>query len=134
MTPAELGRELREGSGKFLRRRRGIVGLNLLSSAVLGGIALYQIGILKNPGFGAGKVDGSAQAYSIPDVPDGPLGMGLKVLGDAAFAGKLTVDECRNHHAFSLGSLITAGAAFAAVPLAVPEVKTAIRHLKRVQA
>jgi hypothetical protein len=40
--PAELGRELREGSGFYLQRRRGILGLNLFTSAVLAGVALYQ--------------------------------------------------------------------------------------------
>lgn len=164
LTPGELGHQLREGSGDFLRRRRGILGLNLFSSAVLGGIALYQTGILKTlpdpgwRGFDAAKVNGSAQAYSILGVPDAllglfsfavtaclagmgsesrwrthpaiPIGMGLKVLADAAFAGKLTVDEIRKHHAFSVWSLLTAGATFAALPLAVPEVTMAMRQLK----
>ncbi|MEO7143474.1 MAG: vitamin K epoxide reductase family protein [Bryobacteraceae bacterium] len=167
-TPGQLGRELRQGSGEYLRRRRGIVGLNLFSCAVLGGIALYQTGILKSlpgprsRGFNAEKVNGSAQAYSILDVPDAllglfsfaataclagmgpenrwrthpaiPVGMGLKVLADAAFAGKLTLDECNKYHEFSPWSLLTAGAAFAALPLAVPEVAMAIRRLKRVNA
>jgi hypothetical protein len=47
LSPDQLGRELRTGSGPFLKQRRNILGLSLFSSAVLGGIALYQMGILK---------------------------------------------------------------------------------------
>ena len=72
----QLGRELRGGSSRFLKRRRNIVGLAFFSSAVLGGIALYQMGILKKlpgprwRGFDAEKVNGSAEAYSILAIPD----------------------------------------------------------------
>jgi hypothetical protein len=160
---AELGRELREGSSVYLKRRRGILGLNFFTCAVLAGVALYQTGILKKlpeprwRGFEAEKVNGSAEAYSILTVPDGLLGfasyaataclvgagagdrwrtrplfpvtMGLKLLTDAAFAGKLTLDECRKFGAFSLWSLAAACATFTALPLAVPEVKVALRQL-----
>ena len=159
-SPAELGRELRQGSSPFLRRRRGVLGLTLFSSLALAGVALYQTGILKRlpqprwRGFDAEKVNGSAQAYSILAIPDGLLGlasytltaclagagpenrlqtapwlpvvMGLKLLADAALVGKLTVDECRKFHAFSLWSLLAGGATFAALPLAIPEVKAAL--------
>jgi uncharacterized membrane protein len=162
-SPDELGRELREGSSGFLQQRRGILGLTLFSSAILAGVALYQIGIIKKlpqprwRGFNTEKVNGSAQAYSILAVPDGllglasyaitaclagagpegrsqtnswlPIAMGLKLLADAAFAGKLTLDECRKIRAFSLWSLLAAGATFAALPLAAPEVKQALRSL-----
>jgi uncharacterized membrane protein len=161
--PAELGRQLREGSGAFLRRRRGILGLALFSSAVLAEVALYQTGILKKlpqprwPGFDAEKVNGSAEAYSILEIPDGllgmasyaataclagagsvnrsrtkpllPVAMGLKLLVDAVFAGKLTLDEYKKFQAFSLWSLLVAGATFAAVPLAIPETKAAFHRL-----
>src|SRR4051794_4018939 len=91
-------------------------------------------------GFDTGKVNGSAQAYSILAIPDGlldfasyavtaclagagpedrsqinpwlPITMGLKLLTDAAFAGKLTLDECRKIRAFSLWSLLAAEATF----------------------
>jgi uncharacterized membrane protein len=162
-SPAELGRELREGTSPFLKRRRGILGLTLFSSAVLAGVALYQTGILKKlpqpswRGFDAEKVNGSAEAYSILTIPDGLLGfasyavtaclvgagseersrmnpwlpitMGLKLLADAAFAGKLTLDECRKFQAFSLWSLLAASATFAALPLALPEAKAALHQL-----
>lgn len=108
-------------------------------------------------GLDAEKVNGSAQAYSILGVPDallgfasyavtaciaglGPenrwqthplmaLGMGLKVIGDASLAGKLTWDECRKYHAFSLWSLLAAAATWTALPLAMPETKEALRRL-----
>jgi hypothetical protein len=160
---AELGRELREGSSLFLRRRRGILGLTFFSSAVLTGVALYQTGVLKKlpqprwRGFDTEKVNGSAQAYSILAIPDGLLGlasyavtaclvgagsddrsrikpllpitMGLKLFTDAVFAGKLTLDECRKFRAFSLWSLLAAGATFTALPLAIPETKAALHRL-----
>ena len=105
----------------------------------------------------AEKVNGSAQAYSILGTPDAllgfasyaataclagigvenrsqrhrwmPIGMGLKLLADAAFAGKLTLDEWRNYRAFSLWSLLAAAATWAALPLAIPEFKAALRQL-----
>ena len=108
-------------------------------------------------GFNAEKVNGSAQAYSIFGIPDAllglasyavtaclaglgpenrwqthpvmPIGMGLKVLADAAFAGKLTIDECRKYQAFSLWSVLIAAATFTALPLAIPEMKAALREL-----
>lgn len=163
LSPETLGRELRTGSSRFLKRRRSIIGLAFFSSAVLGGIALYQTGMLKKlpgprrRGFDAEKVNGSAQAYSILAIPDAllgltsygvtaclaglgpenrwqthplmPIGMGVKLLADAALAGKLTIDSCRKYHAVSLWSLLTAAATFAAVPLAVPEAKAALRSL-----
>ena len=162
--PAELGRELREGSGIYLKRRRGILGLTFFTSTVLAGVALYQTGIWKKlpeprwSGFDAEKVNGSAEAYSLLAVPDGllgfvsyavtaclagagpedrwratpllPVAMGLKLLADAAFAGKLTLDECRKFRAFSLWSLLAAGATFTALPFAVPEMKAALQQLR----
>lgn len=108
-------------------------------------------------GFNAEIVNGSAQAYSILGIPDAllglasyavtaclaglgpenrwhthpvmPIGMGLKALADAAFAGKLTMDECRKYHAFSLWSVLIAAATFTALPLAIPEMKAALREL-----
>jgi hypothetical protein len=70
VSPEELSADLREGSGRFLKNRRAIVGLSLFSAGVMGGIALYQMGILKRipepnwQGFDAEKVNGSAEAYS----------------------------------------------------------------------
>jgi uncharacterized membrane protein len=100
MTPEELGRELRDGSGTFLRRRRGIVGLSLFSVASMSLIALYQIGILKHvpepslPGFDADKVNGSAQAYEILQTPDAVLAVG-SYAATAALAAMGPPDRAR---------------------------------------
>lgn len=54
----------------------------MFSSAVLGGIALFQVGILKHlpdpplSHFHADAVHSSPQAYAIFGIPDGLLGMG----------------------------------------------------------
>lgn len=81
LSPAELSSDLREGSSKFLNYRRAIVGLSFFSGAVMGGIALYQIGILKRipephwPRLDAEKVNGSAEAYSHLATPDALLAL-----------------------------------------------------------
>jgi uncharacterized membrane protein len=81
LTPAELGSDLREGSSGFLKHRRFIAGLSLFSAGVMGGIALYQLGILKKipeprwSKFNAEKVNGSAEAYSHLATPDALLGL-----------------------------------------------------------
>jgi hypothetical protein len=165
LSPDQLGRELRTGSGPFLKQRRNILGLSLFSSAVLGGIALYQMGILKKlpeprwRGFNAEKIHGSAQAYSTLEIPDAllglasyavtaclagrgsgnrwrthpsmPIGMGIKLFADAAFAGKLTIEECRKFRSLSLWSLLVAVATFTALPLAIPETKAALGQCMR---
>ncbi len=164
LSPGLLGCELRRGSSPFLKRRRSIVGLAFFSSAVLGSIALYQMGVVKKlpgprwRGFDAEKVNGSAEAYSILATPDAllgltsygvtaclagmgpenrwrthplmPIAMGVKLLADAALAGKLTVDACRKYRSLSVWSLLAAAATFAALPLAIPEAKAAFRCLK----
>ncbi|MFL6350305.1 MAG: vitamin K epoxide reductase family protein [Bryobacteraceae bacterium] len=77
----ELSADLRDGSGPFLNGRRAIVGLSLFSAGVMGGIALFQMGILKKipeprwPSFDAEKVNGSAEAYSHLAMPDALLGL-----------------------------------------------------------
>ncbi len=81
LTPEELGRDLRQGYSSSLKRRRGIIGLTFFSCAVLGAVALYQIGIIKKlpepPGraFDTRKVNGSGEAYSIMKMPDAFLGI-----------------------------------------------------------
>jgi uncharacterized membrane protein len=79
--PVALAHDLRNGSSPYLRARRRIAGLSLFSSAILGVVALYQIGIVKRlpqpPGkaFDTKKVNGSVQAYSMASVPDAFLGL-----------------------------------------------------------
>lgn len=164
VSPEELSSDLREGSGTFLRLRRAIVGLSFFSAGVMGGIALYQMGILKKipepawSKFDAEKVNGSAEAYSHFATPDALLGlvsygataclagmgaqkrwethpwipitMAAKALLDAALAGKLTVDEWTKYRAFCFWCLLTAAASWAALPLAIPETKAALRGLR----
>lgn len=163
MTPEKLSRDLRDGYSPFLKQRRKIIGLAFFSCAVLGTVALYQIGILKklpeprSKFFDTGKVNGSGEAYSILATPDAflglasyavtaglaamgaenrsrthpwmAIGMGLKLLADAALAGKLTMDEFRKFKAFSLWSLLTALATWTALPFALPETKAALQQL-----
>ena len=91
LTPAELGRRLRQGDGLFLARRRAIAGLSLAAMGSLGVVALYQMGIIGHlsdpplPGFDADKVHGSAQAYAMLATPDAFLGLG-SYAGTAALA------------------------------------------------
>jgi uncharacterized membrane protein len=81
LSPEELSNDLREGSSRFLKCRRGVVGLSLFSVGVMGGIALYQMGILKGipqprlPGFDTDKVTSSPEAYSHLATPDALLGL-----------------------------------------------------------
>lgn len=73
--------DLRHSTAVTMECRRGIVGLSLFSSAVLGGIGLYQVGLLKRlpdpplPAFDAGRVNGSDEAYSHFETPDALLGL-----------------------------------------------------------
>lgn len=77
-----LSSELRQGSSGFLRKRRGVVGLSLVSLGSMAVITLYQMGILKHvpelplPALDADKVNGSAEAYRYLATPDAVLGIG----------------------------------------------------------
>ncbi len=109
-------------------------------------------------GFDAQAVNGSPQAYSLLATPDAFLGlasystsaclvaagsqtrwranpllpicMTAKLLADAAYAGKLTLDEMTKYRSFSIWSLSAAAATFAALPLALPECKAALKNLR----
>ena len=73
--------ELRTAAGPLVNNRRAIAGLSILSATVLGGIALFQVGILKHlpdppwPAFDADAVHGSPEAYRLLGTPDALLGM-----------------------------------------------------------
>ena len=108
LSPGTIDCGLRGGSSPFLRRRRSIVGLASLSSTVLGGIALYQMGVLKKlpgprwSGFDAEKVSRFSQAYSILALPDALLG--LTSYGVTACpAGMGPEDRWRTHPLIPLG-------------------------------
>lgn len=81
LTPEELGRDLRGGYSPALKRRRGVIGLSFFSCAVLGTVALYQIGLIKklpeprSRAFDTAKVNGSGEAYSLLATPDAFLGL-----------------------------------------------------------
>lgn len=165
MKPEELSEQLREGSGEFLERRRKIARLALLAAGSMGVISLYQIGVIKHlpdpplPGFDSDRVDASGEAYSMFQMPDGPIGLGsyaatlglaamggkdraeehpliplalaAKVAFDALQAGKLTVDQITKHRALCSYCLVAAGATFATVPLVLLEALAALRALRR---
>lgn len=82
MKPEELSRQLREGTGKFLARRRGVVGTSLVAAGSMALISLYQTGIIKHlpepplPYFDADKVDAAPEAYSMFSTPDAAIGLG----------------------------------------------------------
>ena len=96
MKPEELSRQLREGDGNFLARRRGVVGLSLISVGSMTLISLYQMGIIEHlpepplPHFDADKVDAAAEAYAKLSTPDAVIGLGnyAATLGLAAMGGQ----------------------------------------------
>ncbi len=77
----DLEQQLRNGTGPFLEHRRMIIGLSVFSTFILGGVALFQVGVLKRlpdpplPHFDAGAVNASPEAYSLLETPDALLGM-----------------------------------------------------------
>jgi len=90
-----LSRELREGSDRYLDKRRAVVALGLTASASMAVIALYQMGLIRHlpepplPLFDADKVDASAEAYEKFSMPDAVLGLGsyAATIGLAAMGG-----------------------------------------------
>lgn len=79
--PETLRAELRYSANPMLQRRRAVVGLSVFSAGILGGIALFQIGIFKKlpdpplRRFDSDAVNASTQAYSLLQTPDALLGM-----------------------------------------------------------
>lgn len=101
MTPKQLSRELRTGSGDFLEERRGVIALSLTAVGCMGLIALYQIGIIRRlpdlplPLMDADKVDASDEAYEKLATPDAFIGLGsyAVTMGLAAMGGKNRAKE-----------------------------------------
>jgi len=80
-TAVGISQSWRRGADGDMRRRRWIVGLSVFSCGMLGGIALFQTGILKSlpdpplRAFDANAVHGSPEAYALLGTPDALLGM-----------------------------------------------------------
>ena len=78
---SRLSRELREGSGEHLERRRRAALLSLVSIGSMAVISLYQMGIIDHlpepplPKLNADKVDAAEDAYAKLSMPDGVLGL-----------------------------------------------------------
>ncbi len=76
MDPRQLSRELRQGQTADLTRRRWIIGLSLLGTAMGQVVSLYQTGIIQHlpdpplPVFNSDKVDASDYAYRRFRTPD----------------------------------------------------------------
>ncbi|HZG65643.1 MAG TPA: vitamin K epoxide reductase family protein [Herpetosiphonaceae bacterium] len=76
MDPRQLSRELRQGQTADLTRRRWIIGLSLLGTAMVQVVSLYQTGIIKHlpdlplSFFNSDKVDASDYAYRRFRTPD----------------------------------------------------------------
>ena len=60
-----------------------------------------------------------------------PLALGIKVTIDAAQAGRLALGQWPKHRALCSWCLLAAGATFAALPLAAPEVRRSLANLTR---
>ncbi len=76
MDPTDLSRYLRTGTDAELRRRRAIIALSLLGSAMGHLVGAYQTGLIRHlpdpPGpFDSDRVDASRYAYSRLATPDG---------------------------------------------------------------
>ncbi|MBV9762332.1 MAG: hypothetical protein JO340_17360 [Acidobacteriaceae bacterium] len=99
--PAQLRRDLREGDDPLLDNRRAIAALSIFSATVLGGIALFQVGLIKKlpdpplPPFDAGAVNGSTEAYARFSTPDALLGM-ANAAATACLAGAGMQDRWRD--------------------------------------
>ena len=80
LPPHQLSRELREGTGPDLSRRRWAIGLSFLGAAIGAVVGAYQTGLIRRlpdilPGkvWDAEKVDASDYAYSRLQTPDAAL-------------------------------------------------------------
>ncbi len=77
MNARQLSQELREGVDADLTRRRWIIGLSLVGSAMAKIVSLYQTGIVRRlpdpplPVFDSSRVDASDYAYRRLQTPDG---------------------------------------------------------------
>ncbi len=72
---------LRRQDSRFLRARRRVAGLSLLSMGSLGVVAAYQMGLLRRlpepplPFLDADRVDASGEAYQLLKTPDATVAL-----------------------------------------------------------
>lgn len=80
LEPAQLRRELQEGTGSDLRRRRAIVGLSLFGIANMAAVSLLQTGVISHlpdpplDNFDSDRVNSSDTAYQL-GAPDGTVSL-----------------------------------------------------------
>lgn len=104
MTPRQLSRELRQGEGSDLARRRWIVGLSLFGAAMGQIVSAYQLGLVRRlpdppvGPFDAERVDASDYAYKRLETPDGLLMLATYAV-TAILAGAGGRDRAREHPA-----------------------------------
>ncbi len=78
-TALQLSRELRQGQGEDLTRRRWIIGLSMVGTVMAQIVTAYQTGLIRHlpdppfDVFDADKVDASAYAYKRFAAPDGVM-------------------------------------------------------------
>jgi uncharacterized membrane protein len=76
ISPRQLSHQLRNMQTDHLQRRRWLVGLSLLGTAVGGIVSLYQMGMIRRlpdppiPVFDSSRVDASDYAYKRLETPD----------------------------------------------------------------
>lgn len=102
LAPADLSRQLREGSSGDLRRRRAVVALSIAGTVIGGIVTAFQTGLIKRlpevlPGrvFDSERVDASDYAYRHLQMPDAPQMMVTYALTAslAAAGGEDRVEE-----------------------------------------
>ncbi len=96
----KLRRELQNGTGEDIKRRRKIIGLSLLGIGAMTAVTLLQTGIIKHlpdppiEDFDSDKVNSSDTAYAM-GVPDGAVSLASLAVNIplAAFGGENRAEE-----------------------------------------
>lgn len=114
VSPEALSRQLREGTGGFLKERRGVLGGSLIGAVAMGVIALYQTGLIDHlpepplPYFNADEVDASEEAYQWLSTPDAVLGL-ANYAGTAVLAAMGGEDRAERNPWLPLALAVKAG-------------------------
>lgn len=112
--PEALSRQLREGTGGFLKQRRGVLVGSLGAAAAMGVIALYQMGIIDHlpepplPYVDADTVDASEEAYQWLSTPDAVLGL-ANYAGTAVLAAMGGADRVQRRPWLPMALAVKAG-------------------------